>query len=116
MARLRPGPSLSDVVVIMAPASVAPDERARKMTSAILQRLSPPGTQAAMATALGVSEATISRRKEDIEQNCQLLAHLGLKVVDEGRTCVPPAELDFLRSVYRRVSDQAPWLLSEDES
>lgn len=66
-----------------------PNERARKMQSAILKRLQESGSQVALATAMGVSEATISRIKsEQLEQFCVVLAHLGFKTVDVGKVCV----------------------------
>lgn len=66
----------------MQQSSLTPAERARKTHSTVLQALSRPGTQAALAVALGVSESNISRLKnEHLEPVCQLLAHLGLKLV-----------------------------------
>lgn len=100
----------------MGASSMTPDERARKASSIVLQRLSPTGTQSALATALGVSEATISRNKEHIEAVLTMVAHLGLKVVDESRICLNPGEIKFLRETYARVQEQAPWLLNESES
>lgn len=38
---------------------------------------------------MGVSESTVSRIKsEQLETVCQIVAHLGLKVVDGSRVCV----------------------------
>lgn len=39
-----------------------------------------------------------------------------LKAVDLNRRCVRPDELAYLRGLYARVNDQAPWLLDEDEA
>lgn len=84
------------------------------MHSMLLQRLQ--GDASSFAAAMGVSESTISRLKnEHAESLCTLMAHAGLKIVDQERTCVRPAELELLRKVYARVSEQAPWLLDEAE-
>lgn len=99
----------------MTTASATPAERARKMHSNFLQRVQGAGTS--LSTAMGVSESTLSRLKnEHAESVFQLLAHAGLKVVDETRQCVQPSEIQFLRALYARVSDQAPWLLQEGDA
>lgn len=82
----------------------------------VLQRLSPEGTQRHLAHVFGVSESTITRWKDDIEPVMKIAAHLGLKLVDAGRICVPAGEIEMLRATYARVSEQAPWLLNEAES
>lgn len=97
----------------MPPASLTPAERARKALSIVLQRLQPDGTQVHLALALGVSESTITRRKEGLEDSLQLVAHLGLKLVDEANVCVPDWEIRMLRKAYARTSEQAPWLLND---
>lgn len=59
------------------------DERARKIESLILQRLSEK-TQTAIALELDVSESTISRFKNnDLNDVSKIISALGLKVVDE---------------------------------
>lgn len=61
-----------------------PRERARKMESFILRRLQEPGRQVALSTAIGVSESTISRLKnEQLNNFCLVLAHLGMQVIPE---------------------------------
>lgn len=100
--------------VIMPPASPTPTERARKMHSSLLQRLA--GTQEVIAAAIGVSGSTVSRAKENFELVTQIIAHSGLKLVDEGHTCVPATEIAFLRKVYARVCDEAPWLVNEGDA
>lgn len=87
----------------------------RKTVSILLQRLAPVGTQASLAVAMGVSEATISRNKEHIEPLALMLAHLGLKVVPAEKVCVSADELKFLRNTYAVVQAHAPHLLSEDD-
>lgn len=49
-----------------------------------------------------------------IEDVSALVRIAGLKAVDQGRTCVPRAEIEFLRKAYRRLCDLAPWVLDED--
>lgn len=93
--------------------SHSPDETARKSASILLQRLAPAGTQAAMAVSLGVSEATVSRMKDQIEPLMKMAAQCGLKLVDAERICLRKEEISFLRDTYSRVADQAPWLLNE---
>lgn len=99
----------------MAPSSISPDERARKMNSMVLQRLSPDGMQRNLAVSLGVSESTVSRQKEHLEPLLKLLSYLGLKLVDEAMVCVRVSELEFLRKSYAKTAEQAPWLLNEGD-
>lgn len=80
----------------MTAASRSPDERARKATSLVLQRLSPDGTQRNLAQAWGVSESSVSRLKEQVEPVMRLVAQLGLKVVPAEMKCYSPRELDAM--------------------
>lgn len=83
-------------------ACVTVAERSRKSHSAVLQRMQQPGTQAAIAVAMGVSESTISRFKSaDIEQLCLLLSHLGLKVVPVEMQCFPADKVQALLTLAR---------------
>ena len=100
----------------MAEVSQEPAARARKSQSTILQRLAQNGTQGRIAAQLQVDESTVSRWKGDLERTCLILAHLGLKVVDSGKVCVPPSEIAFLRAAYNRIAAEAPWMLNEGES
>lgn len=93
----------------------AVQERARRYYTLFLSRLAPEGTQKTIAATLDLSEPTISRAKEDAERVMAMLACVGLKVVDDKKTCVPASEIKFLRELYANVTQQAPWLLSEDE-
>lgn len=90
-------------------------ERGRRFYAMVLKRFEPVGTGGAVAKALELSEATISRAKEDLERGTGVLAALGLKVVDERKVCVDPGEIKFLRALYDRVKGQAPWLLDEGD-
>jgi hypothetical protein len=76
--------------------NVSPADRARNMNTLFLQRLAVPGTAVAIATALGASEATVSRHKNDhAPMLFGVLAHLGLKIVPVEMCCAKP---DFVRS------------------
>lgn len=94
--------------------SLSPAEKGRRYYSMLLNRMGIPGTGAAVAAKLELSEATISRAKEDLERGCAVIAAIGLKVVDERKTCVDPGEIGFLRKLYDRAKTNAPWLLDED--
>jgi len=78
------------------------------MHSTILSKLQERGRQVAIASALGVSESTISRSKDDFEQLCSILAHLGLKVVESDAVCVDP-------TMYRAVMHIMHRALSDEE-
>lgn len=85
--------------------------KGRRYYTSVLNRMSVSGTGAAVAVKLDLSEATISRAKEELERGCGVLAAIGLKVVPEEKVCVDPGEIKFLRSLYDRVKSQQPWLL-----
>lgn len=75
----------------MSAVSPTPAERARKTHLVVLRALQEPGRAVATATALAVSESTISRFKnEHLELFSQILTHLGLKVVPADHQCVDP--------------------------
>lgn len=80
----------------MNPLSASPEERARKATSIVLQRLAPDGTQRNLAQAWGVSESILTRLKEYVEPVMRLLAQLGLKVVPAEMKCYSSRELDAM--------------------
>ena len=82
-----------------------------KYYTAILNRMAVPGTGGAVAVKLELSEATISRAKEELERGCGVIAAIGLKIVPEEKVCVDPGEIKFLRGLYDRVKGQAPWIL-----
>lgn len=72
-------------------------ERARKNVTVVLQRLQEPGRQLAIAAAMGVSESTVSRLKNDhLEPLCELLARAGLKIVPVEVKCFAPEKIDAL--------------------
>ncbi len=100
----------------MAPVSPAPAERARKGVQLALHRLQEPGKAGSVATAMGVSDSTVSRIKtERLEEVVLFLVHLGLKVVPSEFKCVDPAAYAFLTQTHERVMRKAPQLIWEQE-
>ncbi len=69
-----------------------------------------------MAVAMGCSDSTLSRLKDQVETFATVLTHLGLKVVPIEYQCTHPGELSYLRELRRRVEDHACHLLNEFES
>lgn len=100
----------------MAVVSVPPGERARKSVNLVLQHMKDPGTAAAVAAAMGTSEATISRIKnERMEEVLTMLAHLGIKCVPSSYKCVDPESYDFLVRSHKRVMEKQPSLIWEQD-
>lgn len=98
--RQRIGSEWSEVV--MTTESPTHAERSRKLHALILQRLQEPGRQAAIATAMGVSESTISRLKnEHLESFTHLLVLAGLKVVPVEKRCFDTDMVDALLLLSR---------------
>lgn len=102
--------------LIMHPVLPTPVERARKAYLTVLQRLQDPGSAVAVATAMGVSESTVSRMKnEHMETLCTVLAHLGLKVVPVEMQCFPPDHIQALLTLSKahlasvQQVDQLSW-------
>lgn len=88
-----------------------PTERVQLAQTLVLQRLA-AATQAATATAMGVSESTINRIKtERMEEVLLMLAHLGLKVVPAEFKCVDPEAYAFLTRTHERVMRVQPQLI-----
>ncbi len=89
---------------------------ARKMLSLIFQRLSSVGG-GPVAIALGVSEATISRLKnEQAEPFTAFLAVLGLKVVPAEHKCYAPDYIEHLRYFARvGMAQEQPQVLEWGE-
>lgn len=86
----------------------SPLERSRKAYSRVLQSLQEPGRQVALAVALGVSESTISRVKnERLEECLALLYCAGFKVVPSDRVGIDPEALTFMcQTTARMLSDE----------
>jgi hypothetical protein len=98
--------------VNMSEASKTPPETARKAVAMALQRLQQPGTAAAVAVAMGTSEATISRiRNERMEEVFTFISHLGLKVVPAEQRCVDREAYDFLVRTHQRIMEKHPDLI-----
>lgn len=101
----------------MTASSPTPIERARKAHVTILRALQEPGRQVALATAMGVSESTVSRFKsEQLEQFCSFIAHLGLKVVPNEFQCVDQKTFAAFQVLWERAMSQtsAAKLIFED--
>ena len=74
-----------------------PAARARKIVSSVLTATQRDATQSAIATAMGVSESTISRLLSDhLDKLALVLAHAGLKVAPADSRCFPPDYVDAL--------------------
>jgi hypothetical protein len=81
----------------MTQSSPTVDASARKMVSTVLQVLQEPGRAVAIATALGVSESTVSRLKnEHLETLCSVLAYAGLKLVPADAHVVAKDKIEAL--------------------
>jgi hypothetical protein len=101
----------------MAEASLTPPERACKAMQLVLQRLQEPGSAVSVAAAMGVSESTVSRLKnEHMEGALRLLAHLGLKVVPAEFKCVSPDAYAFLTATHEKIMRVAPHLIWEADA
>lgn len=82
----------------------------------VLQAMQEPAKASAIAAAMGVSDATVSRMKnERLDEWMLFLAHLGLKVVPSDFKCVSSTTYDFLTSTHARVMRKAPELVWESE-
>jgi hypothetical protein len=99
----------------MAALSPPPDERARKIVKLIFQRLSSAG-QNTVAQGLGVSEATVSRMKEEAPRFAAMFSLLGLKVVPAEMKCYDEATLaSILQLAQQRMAQlQTPQQLAND--
>ncbi len=89
----------------MAALSPTPDENARKIASAIFQGLSRVGQNQA-AQALGVSDSTITRMKDDVPKWAGLLSALGLKVVPTSMRCYEEKTLSAILELAHQRMEQ----------
>ena len=107
----------SVMVCDMETVDTSPDVRARKLHSMLLQAFT--GRQRELATVLGVSDATISRMKnEHLPLFCKMLSHSGLKCVPQGLKCMDPDQADAMFTMFQRsVSRAKSWeeILEWDE-
>jgi hypothetical protein len=99
----------------MAALSPTPDESARKIVQSIFHRLASVG-QVAVAEAIGVSESTVSRMKEDVPRFAGMLSKLGLKVVPAEMKCYDEKTLaSILQLAQQRMAQlQSPSQLAQD--
>jgi AraC-like DNA-binding protein len=87
----------------MAELSADPVARARKITSTVLKRVHTGPTQSAIAAAMGVSESTVSRLlSEHLDKLALVLAHAGLRLVDESAKVYPPEYVAALHVLAAR--------------
>lgn len=69
-----------------------------------------------IAKEMGVTDAVVSETKtKKAEDVISLLAHLGLKVVSAEFRCVDPATFDFLTASSKKLMNEAPHLLWDEE-
>lgn len=81
-------------------------ETARKALAFLFQRLSSVG-QAGIADALGTSEATLSRIKNnDLETLCLIVALCGGKIVPSNVRCYRPQDIQPLLDLAKQRMDQ----------
>lgn len=100
----------------MAELSLTPAERAKKALTLVFQAMKDPGSAVAVAVAMGVSESTVSRMKNDqMEGVLLLLAHLGIKCVPASHTCIDRESYEFLVRSHTRVMTKAPHLIWEQD-
>lgn len=99
----------------MAAVSPPPPENARKIASTIFQALAKVG-QNEVAAALGTSDSSVSRLKENIPQFAGMLARLGLKVVPAEMRCYDERTLSALLELARQRMAQIhnPQQLAQD--
>lgn len=90
-------------------------ERARKAHAAVLAALQAPGTQVAIAAALGTSESTISRIKnERLAEVLTFLYASGFKLVRQGAVCITPEAFESLRQIAAKSladPEHALWVM-----
>ncbi|KGH26286.1 hypothetical protein [Comamonas testosteroni] len=93
----------------MSEVSDSAHERSRKAYASVLQGMKEV-RQTAIAAAMGISESTVSRIKnEDLEGCIQFLYHAGWKLVPQDYQCVPEVQarawLDSHRREVQRMSE-----------
>jgi hypothetical protein len=87
---------------------------AQRSNSLFLKRIA-DFTEGDIAKALNVAPSTLSERKKHMEFCLQLLAQIGLKVVDAEAQCMPKATYQFLTATHARVVSKQPSLIWDDE-
>lgn len=85
-----------------------PTEKARKALAAVLQVLKNNGKQGQVATALGVSDSTMSRLVNDhMEQVIAVLYHAGFKCVSQDMHCYPSQDVEAWYAAYKKQIQHA---------
>lgn len=88
--------------------SISPLEKARKALAPVLQVLKNDGKQGQIATAMGVSDSTMSRLVNDhMEAVIAILYHAGFKVVSQEMRCYPAPDVEAWFSAYKRHVEHA---------
>lgn len=86
--------------------------RARDCLSTVLQALAESGTAARLAAESGVSEATVSRWKnERLEESINLLSHLGFRVISAEHKVLDPKAYDFVVGAVIKAMQTAPGII-----
>lgn len=103
----------------IATSSLSASDRSRKYVALVLQAMQEPGRQVAAATAMGMSESTVSRLKnEHLNNFALLLAHLGLKIVPAHHVCVNRNVHELMYETFKRAmadKEVAQKIIWEDE-
>lgn len=96
--------------------SISASETAKKSEAVFLRALETPGKARAVAAAMGVSEAAVSRWKnEKIAELFTLCAYLGLELRPTDHVAVHPTAHEFHTWVLASVMRHAPHLLEGTE-
>lgn len=91
----------------MSELSITPREKASKSHSLVLRKFTPVGTATSLALALGTNDKRISEFKNNqLEDFCIILAHLGLKIVEDDAVCVSQESLAVAGRVLQRVFNE----------
>jgi hypothetical protein len=92
--------------------SLSASETAKKGIALAMKALATPGKAASCSNAMGLSEPTISKLKNDrMEDVITLLAFLGLQVVPSDYEVVDPHAFEFLKRLHAKVTHLEPDLL-----
>lgn len=91
----------------MTAVSPSPSERARKGAVLAARALAEPGRAAGVAAAMGLSESTVSRiRNERLDEVLLFLAHLGIKCVPSDYQCVDQKTFAAFQILWERAMSQ----------
>lgn len=96
-------------------ADTTPRDRAQKAHSLFLQRIGKVKASD-IAKLMDISDSALSDIKnKQVENALLLLSHLGLKCVPAEFRCVDPKTMDFLTVSSRKLMNEAPHLLWDEE-